>query len=85
MKGLGYEFAADSIHPIQPILIGEAGKARRLRDEFYKRGILVTTISYPVVPKGDDEIRVQISGAHTMEDLDYFIEQAKEAKEKVGL
>lgn len=85
MRELGYEFAADSIHPIQPILIGEPGKARELRDELYRRGILVTTISYPVVPKGDDEIRVQISGAHTREDLDYFVEQAKKVKEKVGL
>lgn len=80
MKKVGYEFAADSIHPIQPILIGDAKQAKALSKALYEAGILVTTISYPVVPAGKDEIRVQISGAHTKEDVEYLVEKFGEAR-----
>lgn len=77
MQKAGGEFAAHSIHPIQPILLGDAKKTAAFRDGLFERGILVTNINYPVVPKGRDEIRVQISAAHTEEDLDAFVEQWK--------
>ncbi|MBT3249499.1 MAG: aminotransferase class I/II-fold pyridoxal phosphate-dependent enzyme [Candidatus Pacebacteria bacterium] len=77
---VGYEFAADSVHPIQPILIGDAKAAKALSKVLYEAGILVTTISYPVVPAGRDEIRVQISAAHTTEDVEYLVEKCKGAK-----
>ncbi|MBU0576589.1 aminotransferase class I/II-fold pyridoxal phosphate-dependent enzyme [Patescibacteria group bacterium] len=80
LKRVGYKFAADSIHPIQPILIGDAKKAKALSKALYEMGILVTTISYPVVPAGKDEIRVQISAAHTTEDVQYLIEACVKAK-----
>lgn len=70
MTALGCLFAAPSSHPIQPLLLGDATTA--YKDGLFQRGILVTNINYPVVPKGRDEIRVQISAAHTREDLDAF-------------
>ena len=79
MDSAGFEFAADSIHPIQPVLIGDPAKTRALTNALFDRGILVTQISYPVVPKGKDEIRVQMSAAHSKEDLDEFIKEIIEA------
>ncbi|NGX37150.1 MAG: 2-amino-3-ketobutyrate coenzyme A ligase [Chlamydiae bacterium] len=72
MNKLGCEFAAESTHPIQPLLLGNAEKTGRFKQGLFEAGILVTNINYPVVPRGRDEIRVQISAAHTKEDLDVF-------------
>ena len=46
-------------------------------------GILVTNINYPVVPKGRDEIRVQISAIHTKEDLDSFAQSFEAVQQPV--
>jgi len=81
----GFAFAADSVHAIQPILIKDSVKTRELVDELYKEGILVTNISYPIIPKGKDEIRVQISAAHTKKDLDEFLEKIEKAGKKIDL
>lgn len=71
----GFEFACDSDHPIQAVLIGDAEKTKQLTAGLYKEKIIVTNINYPVVPKGRDEIRVQLSAAHTKEDIDEFLEK----------
>ncbi len=76
MKKEGFLFAADSTHPIQPVLIGDASKAKAFKEAMFTAGILVTSINYPVVPKSRDEIRVQVSAAHTKEDLTYFVKHA---------
>lgn len=74
MKASGFTFAADSSHPIQPVLIGDPVKTRELVDFLFSKDFLVTNISYPVVPKGADEIRVQLSASHQKEDIDYLIQ-----------
>jgi glycine C-acetyltransferase len=74
MKKIGCIFAAHSVHPIQPILLGDAIKTSFFKEKLFEGGILVTNINYPVVPKGRDEIRVQISAAHTQEDLSAFVD-----------
>lgn len=76
----GFNFAADSVHPIQPVLIGDPVKTRGLVDFLFSKNILVTNISYPVVQKGRDEIRVQISAAHTKEEIDTLVKHMKEFK-----
>lgn len=76
----GFVFAADSVHPIQPVLIGDPVKTRGLVDFLFSKNILVTNISYPVVQKGRDEIRIQISAAHTKEEIDSLIKSMKEFK-----
>ncbi len=78
MKAAGFVFAADSAHPIQPVLIGDPVKNRGLADFLFSKGILVTNLSYPVVQKGRDEIRIQINATHTKEEIDYLVKSMKE-------
>lgn len=85
MTNLGFQFAVDSSHPIQAVLIGDTEKTKLLREEFYNQQILVTNINYPVVPAGKDEIRVQISAAHTRADIDRFLKAAEVAGKKLNL
>jgi glycine C-acetyltransferase len=55
-------------------MIGDAAEAARMADALLERGIYVIAFSYPVVPQGKARIRVQISAAHTKEDLDVALE-----------
>lgn len=56
-------------HPIIPIMLGDAVLAKRMADRLMELGIYVVGFSYPVVPMGAARIRVQMSAAHTEEDL----------------
>lgn len=85
MTQAGFKFAADSHHPIQPLLIGDAAQAQALTKALFERGFLVTSINYPVVAAGKDEIRVQISAAHTPDDLQAFVTACIEAGRDLGL
>ena len=67
-------------HPIIPVMLGEATLATRMADRLLQEGIYVIGFSYPVVPKGQARIRVQLSAAHTREQL----ERAVSAFAKVG-
>jgi len=80
MKTAGYLFAADSSHSIQPVLIGDPVKTSALVSKLFKKNIIVTNISFPVVPKGRDEIRVQISAVHTKKDIDQLVKAFEEGK-----
>lgn len=68
-------------HPIVPIMLGDAKLAQDMASDLLEEGIYVTGFFYPVVPKGEARIRVQISAAHTMEHLD----KAIAAFTKIGL
>ena len=61
-------------------MLGEADLATRMANRLLEEGIYVIGFSYPVVPKGQARVRVQMSAVHTQEQLD----QALEAFEKVG-
>jgi glycine C-acetyltransferase len=74
MQKAGLQFAANSDHPIQPLLVGDAAKCKAIVKAMREVGFLVTSINYPVVPKGKDEIRIQISASHTREDIEEFVE-----------
>ena len=67
-------------HPIVPVMIGDARVATRLADMLLEEGIYVIGFSYPVVPKGEARVRVQLSAAHSSDDVD----QAIAAFTKVG-
>ena len=84
MERAGCTFAAHSTHPIQPILLGDAGKTAVFKEGLFEKGILVTNINYPVVPKGRDEIRVQISAAHTQDDISAFVDHWKWIAQRVS-
>jgi glycine C-acetyltransferase len=67
-------------HPIMPVMLGDAALAARMADRLLEEGVYVIGFSHPVVPKGEARIRVQVSAAHTREQLT----QAAAAFEKVG-
>ncbi len=58
-------------HPIVPIMLGDARLATKLASMLLDEGIYVIGFSYPVVPKGKARIRVQISAAHTEDDIEF--------------
>ena len=69
----GYEIK-DGEHPIVPIMLGDATTAQNLSKEMLKKGIYVIGFSFPVVPKNQARIRVQISSSHSIEQIDQAIE-----------
>ncbi|MGQ9635561.1 MAG: aminotransferase class I/II-fold pyridoxal phosphate-dependent enzyme, partial [Bryobacteraceae bacterium] len=71
-------------HPIVPVMIGDAARAARLAETLLAKGIYVVAFSYPVVPQGKARIRVQISAAHTREDLEFAMRKFAEAKAELG-
>lgn len=68
----GYETIVGE-HPIVPLLVRETAKTKEMVKHLFSSNILATGLSYPVVPKGDEEIRFQISAEHTGRDIDYLI------------
>ncbi|MBL7100958.1 MAG: glycine C-acetyltransferase [Nanoarchaeota archaeon] len=79
MTDLGFKIIP-STHPIVPVMLGEAKLAKDMANDLLKEGLYVIGFSYPVVPKGAARIRVQISAAHTTEQLD----KAVSAFKKIG-
>ncbi len=71
-------------HPILPVMLGDAALASKMADRLLEKGIYVIGFSYPVVPVGQARIRIQVSAAHTPEQLNQagqaFIEVGKELK-----
>jgi|SRR6516165_7510576 len=62
-------------HPIVPVMLGDAALATKMAERLLEKGIYVIGFSYPVVPPGKARIRVQLSAAHTREDLEFAIRQ----------
>jgi glycine C-acetyltransferase len=60
-------------HPIVPIMLYDSVLAAKFADALLREGIYVIGFFYPVVPKGQARIRVQISAAHTQQQLDIAI------------
>ena len=60
-------------HPIVPILIRDTKITSALVEHLFKNNILVTGLNYPVVPKGEEEIRLQVAANHTEKDIDYIL------------
>ena len=68
----GFEIK-EGVHPIVPIMLGDAKLAQNISQDMLKEGVYVIGFSYPVVPKNEARIRVQINASHTKEDLDKAI------------
>jgi glycine C-acetyltransferase len=83
MKEAGFD-VPDGEHPIIPIMLGEARLATAMADRLLEMGIYVVGFSFPIVPKGQARIRVQISAAHTVENLDYAVEQFATARKELA-
>ena len=69
MKKAGFTILGHEDCPISPVLLGDAKLAAAFADEMMKEDIYVIGFSYPVVPHGKARIRVQLSAAHTPEDV----------------
>jgi glycine C-acetyltransferase len=79
MEKLGFDIG-NSQSPIIPVMLYDAKLSQQMADELLKEGIYVIGFFYPVVPKGKARIRVQLSAAHSKENLD----KALDSFEKVG-
>jgi glycine C-acetyltransferase len=80
LKESGYE-TIEGEHPVVPLMVRDTQKTSELVKYLTENGILATGLNFPVVPKGDEEIRFQISADHTEYDIDYVIGVMKEYKE----
>ena len=75
----------DGIHPIVPLMLGDAKLAQTFATEMQNEGIFVIGFFFPVVPKGEARIRVQISAAHTFEQIDRAVETFERVGKKLGV
>ena len=73
MSEEGFELL-DGEHAIIPVMFGDAVVAAKVADEMLNNGVFVTAFSFPVVPKGVARIRVQLSAAHSADDVEACVQ-----------
>jgi len=61
-------------HPVVPLMVRDTDRTRRLVAHLRAHGVLATGLTYPVVPRGDEEIRFQVNADHTEGDVDRVLE-----------
>ncbi len=71
-------------HPIVPVMFGDAALAGRIAEEMLAHGVYVIAFSYPVVPEGKARIRVQLSAAHSGDDVDSCVRAFASARAAVA-
>ena len=71
------------MHPIVPIMIGDAAKSQKFAARMLEKGVYVIGFFYPVVPHGTARIRTQVSAAHSREDLEFAINAFAEVNQEV--
>jgi glycine C-acetyltransferase len=84
MTDAGFDIR-EGIHPIVPIMLGEARLAKNMASDMFKEGIYVIGFSFPVVPRGQARIRAQLSAAHEIEHLDKAINAFVKIGKKYGI
>tara|TARA_B100000941_G_scaffold285012_1_gene256479 strand:- start:8881 stop:10065 length:1185 start_codon:yes stop_codon:yes gene_type:complete len=84
IQSIGYTIK-NGVHPIVPIMLGDAKLAQKISKEMLKMNVFVIGFSYPVVPKNEARIRVQISSSHSKEQLDYTLNAFDEVAKKLNL
>jgi glycine C-acetyltransferase len=80
LKEGGYE-TIEGPHPVVPLMVRDTRKTSELVKYLTENGVLATGLNYPVVPKGDEEIRFQVCADHTEADIDHVIGVLKKYKE----
>jgi glycine C-acetyltransferase len=81
---LGFDIK-DGIHPIVPVMLYDAKLSQEFADALLEEGIYVIGFFYPVVPRGQARIRVQISASHTREHLDAALEAFGKVGKRFGI
>ena len=71
------------VHPIVPIMIGDAAKSQKFAARMLEKGVYVIGFFYPVVPHGTARVRVQVSAAHSKEDLEFAVKAFAETNEEL--
>jgi glycine C-acetyltransferase len=71
------------VHPIVPIMIGDAAKSQQFAARMLEKGVYVIGFFYPVVPHGTARVRVQVSAAHSREDLEFAVKAFAETNEEL--
>jgi glycine C-acetyltransferase len=84
MEKLGFDLLPGE-HPIVPVMLYDPKVAQEFARRMLEKGVYVVGFCYPVVPKGRDRIRTQISAGHTKEDLDFAIRCFGEVKKEMGI
>ncbi len=84
MEKLGFDLLPGE-HPIVPVMLYDPVVAQEFARRMLEKGVYVVGFCYPVVPKGRDRIRTQISAGHTKEDLDFAVRCFGEVKAEMGL
>ena len=84
IQSLGFHIKS-GIHPIIPIMIGDAKLSKDLAEDLLNQNIYVIGFSFPVVPKGEARIRVQISASHTKNQIDRALDAFKKSGEKLNI
>jgi 8-amino-7-oxononanoate synthase len=83
-QALGLELM-DSFTPIQPILIGDSGRALRLSQLLRERGVMVTAIRPPTVPAGSARLRVTLSAAHSEAQVQLLLQALEQCYPLLGV
>ena len=76
---LGFETIPGE-HPVVPLMTRDTQKTKTLVNYLNENGILATGLSFPVVPRGDEEIRFQVCADHTQADMDYILDTLRAYK-----
>src|SRR5882762_7736673 len=71
------------VHPIVPIMIGDAAKSQKFAARMLDKGVYVIGFFYPVVPHGTARVRVQVSAAHSRADLEFAVKAFAEANDEL--
>ncbi len=84
MTKLGFEILPGE-HPIAPVMLRDPKLAQDMAARLAARGVFVTAFSFPVVPRGQDRIRTQMSAAHDIATLDRAIDAFAEVGRDMGI
>jgi glycine C-acetyltransferase len=84
MEKLGFDLLPGE-HPIVPVMLYDPRVAHEFARRMLEKGVYVVAFCYPVVPKGKDRIRTQISAGHSKEDIDFAVRAFGEVKKEMGL
>ena len=71
------------VHPIVPIMIGDAAKSQKFATRMLEKGVYVIGFFYPVVPHGTARVRTQVSAAHSRQDLEFAVSAFAEANKEL--
>ncbi len=84
MEKLGFDLLPGE-HPIVPVMLYDPRVANEFARRMLEKGVYVVGFCYPVVPRGKDRIRTQISAGHTREDLDFAVRCFAQVRREMGL